>query len=398
MDTGLSYTNFDFTVTHESKTSKERTGIISTPHGNINTPAFIFCGTKASMKCLTMEQMKELKSQIVLSNTYHLYVDGVKIIKKLGGLHDCTKWNGPMLTDSGGYQIFAMGYGSVSKEIKGNGSHRWKPSLKSIDETGAKFKSYKDQSIKELTPEKSIQIQRDLGADLILVFDECTPYNISKEYTSDSMKRSHRWASRSIEEYKKNNDENDKQALYGIIQGSVYEDLRLESIKFNNEQPYFGIAVGGSLGDSTEMMHNTVSFVMKHLDTDERPVHLLGIGKMVDIFHGVRQGIDTFDCVHPTRLARHGCALIKGGTKEHIDLTKSKFKDDENTIEDDCECPTCRNNYSRMYIRYLYRAKEKTSGILILQHNVWFMNTLMEEIRCGIKKGTLDEVQKKWLG
>ena len=316
-----------------------------------------------------------------------------------------------MLTDSGGYQIFAMGCGSVSKEIKGNKKQIWEPSLISIKEEGAKFKSYRDKSVKLLTPEKSIQVQRDLGADFILVFDECTPYNVTKQYTEDSMRRSHRWAQRSIEEFEKYN--NNTQALYGIVQGSTYKDLRLESIEFNNANPFFAIAVGGSLGDSTEMMHDTVTFTMKHLNTASRPIHLLGIGKVIDIFHGVRQGIDTFDCVHPTRLARHSGALVKSNyweklesidtnkkitRREHIDLTKSIFTHDNSVIDDTCACPTCKSGdgYSRAYIKYLYVIKEHTGGILILQHNVWFMNTLMEEIREAIKNKSLDTVEKKW--
>jgi len=215
-----------------------------------------------------------------------------------------------MLTDSGGYQIFSMGFGSVSNEIKGKrdaGSMGWNQSLISIDENGASFRSYVDGLVYDLTPEKSIEIQRKLGADLIVVLDECTPFNVDKHYTAYSTRRSHRWALRSLEEFKRT--ASGKQALYGIIQGGVYEDLRIESANFINDHGFFGTAIGGSLGDTRRTMHDIVAFTRRHVRND-RPVHLLGIGGVRDIFHGVRQGIDTFDCVHPSRLGRHGGALV----------------------------------------------------------------------------------------
>jgi queuine tRNA-ribosyltransferase len=408
------YDNFKFKIIHRSTKSKARSGGIRTPHGEIVTPAFIFCGTKAVMKGCTMEQMEECNAQVVLSNTYHLFVQpGSDKIKQMGGLHKCSGWKGPLLTDSGGYQIFAMGYGSVSNdigegsknEIKGNQYSSWKPTLISVDDNGAKFSSYHDQSVKILTPEKSIQIQNDLGADIILVLDECTPFNVSKEYTEQSMHRSHRWADRSLAEFKKNN--NQTQALYGIVQGSVYEDLRQISIDYNNENDFFGIAIGGSLGDCKETMYNTVDYIMDRIRSD-RPIHLLGIGHVCDIFNGVRQGIDTFDCVHPTRIARHGNALVKAQFwidndpsvkgKEHIDLSKSRYIDN-NVIDSDCSCPTCKdgNGYSKMYLNYLFKIKESTAGVLVTLHNVHFMNELMSDIRVAICNDTLDDIEKQWV-
>ena len=235
---------------------------------------------------------------------------GEDTVEKLGGLHKMMNWNGPMLTDSGGYQIFSFGYGSVAEEIKGNRKQSGlnKTNGVKITEEGAMFRSYFDGSKQFLTPERSIQIQKKLGADLILVLDECTPFHVSEKYTKKSMDMSHRWAMRSLAEFNKIND--GSQQLYGIIQGGIYPHLRKESCEFVNSQAFFGNAVGGSLGQNKEQMHEVVGIAMATLNRD-RPTHLLGIGGVADIFNGVRYGIDTFDCVHPTRLARHGGALMK---------------------------------------------------------------------------------------
>lgn len=398
------YKNFAFKI--KKKTGGARTGVIITPHGEIKTPAFIFCATKAEIKGLTMQDMKRCQTQIVLGNTYHLEIDPTSDkVNKMGKLQKMTGWNKPMLTDSGGYQIFAMGHGSVAREIKGNRAFNFKPTLLKVDEEGALFTSYKDSKKILLSPEKSIQIQMNLGADIILVFDECTPYNITKEETKESMERSHRWESRSYDYFMKNRKDF-SQALYGIVQGSVYEDLRKESCQFCNEMNFFGVAVGGSLGDSKEMMYKTVNTTMKFLRKD-RPVHLLGIGGIRDIFNGVRNGIDTFDCVHVTRIARHGCALVKKKEqvykddiykiKEHIDLSKAKFKKDDRVIDENCGCETCRNSITRSYLNFLIKSKSLTYGSLIMIHNVYFMNKLMEKIRYGIENDLLDEIEKEYI-
>ena len=392
------YKNFGFDIKSKSSSNDARCGVIKTPHGEIKTPAFIFCATKGVMKGCTMENMVESGSQIVLSNTYHLEVHpGSEQIKKMGKLHKCMGWDGPILTDSGGYQVFAMGFGSVSSEIKGNKSSTWKPTLLSITEEGATFISYKDKKKKLITPEKSMEIQRNLGADIVLVFDECTPYNVTKDYTKLSVERTHRWALRCLKEFKQHDD--GTQALYGIVQGSTYEDLREESTKFCNENDFFGVAVGGSLGDSKETMYKTVAMTMKMLRKD-RPVHLLGIGGITDIFNGVKYGVDTFDCVHPTRIARHGCALMRpvdNNGKEHIDLTKAKFTDDDSVIDNKCGCTTCKQGYTRMYLHYLFSVNESVGGTLVTIHNVYFMNNLMEHIRDAIANDSLDIEEKKWI-
>jgi queuine tRNA-ribosyltransferase len=379
------------TFSFEYKTStksRARLGKITTPHGVIETPAFIFCATKAAIKGLTPEQMREAGTQVILSNTYHLMLQpGSEIVATHGGLHNFMGWNGPMLTDSGGFQIFSLGHGSVAQEIKGKrlGLEPRKKTLLDITENGAVFKSYIDGSKHLLTPEKSIQVQRDLGADLIVVLDECTPFYVDKEYTRNSMELSHRWATRSMEEFKRY--DNGKQALYGIIQGGVYEDLRKEGCDFVNSQGFFGHAVGGSLGATKEQMAEVVSFTLPKLDPS-RPIHLLGIGGIEDIVLGVEAGIDTFDCVHPTRVARHGGALITGGDegRDHINLRNSRYRLDKKPLEDGCTCSTCKN-FSRSYIHHLLKAQEVLAIALITMHNVRFMNRLMEGIREWLKTG-----------
>ena len=308
----VTYPNFSFTLGMTSSSSKARTGLLTTPHGSIETPNFCFCATKAAMKTVTPEQLRQEGSQFILSNTYHLMLTpGSEIVERMGGLQTFTAWRGPMLTDSGGYQIFSMGFGSVSSEIKGKRDTEkmgWNQTLLAIDENGATFRSYVDGTIHHLTPERSMDIQRQLGADLIVVLDECTPFNVDKKYTEDSMHRSHRWALRSLKAFAATHT--GTQALYGIIQGGVYRDLRDESAAFINKHAFFGTAIGGSLGASKTDMHDIVAYTRSRV-RDDRPVHLLGIGGVRDIFHGVRQGIDTFDCVHPTRLGRHGGVLVK---------------------------------------------------------------------------------------
>lgn len=345
----LDYPNHKFLVKTKAPTSRARTGEIHTPHGIVETPNFIFCGTKAVIKAITTEQLRNEGAQIMLSNTFHLMLQpGSELIQKMGGLQKATGWNGPMFTDSGGYQVFSMGFGSVSNEIKRRSNQpkdknpqkssnstlltsqtehehnqtnlipttkekekepqTFKKTIQEINEEGALFISFYDQSKKLLTPELSMQIQRQLGADLVVAFDECTPFNIPKEYTAESMHRSHRWELRSLEEFARTHD--GSQAMYGIIQGGIYSDLRAQSCQFVNDHGFFGSAIGGSLGATKEDMYSVVEYTAQRLRED-RPIHLLGIGGIRDIFYGVRQGIDTFDCVHPTRIGRHGGALVK---------------------------------------------------------------------------------------
>lgn len=395
------YEKFSFQCNYPQANSRARLGKLTTPHGVVETPAFIFCATKAAIKGVTAEMMRAEGTQIILSNTYHLLLQpGPEVLAKLGGLQKFTGWNGPMLTDSGGFQIFSLGHGSVASEIKGRRMAGREKTLTKITETGAVFKSYINGKTHFLTPEKSIDIQRNLGADLIVVLDECTPFHVDKEYTKKSMDMTHRWAVRSLNEFKRG--DNGKQALYGISQGGVYPDLRKESCDFINSQDFFAHAIGGSLGAEKSQMYDVVAETMSMLRPD-RPVHLLGIGGISDIFAGVEHGVDTFDCVHPTRLARHGGALVRpennpdqSSKREHINLRNKQFEFDDQPIEPDCPCSTCKV-YTRGYIHHLLKAKELLAYTLITAHNVNFMNRLLKSIRAAIQSGKLESEQQRWL-
>ncbi len=396
-------TNFSWKVKKTNKNNKARTGKISTPHGDIETPAFIFCATKAALKSFTTLEAKKNNTQIILSNTYHLMLQpGSELIAQHGGLHKFIGWDGPMLTDSGGFQIFSLGHGSVADEIKGRKlNSKNKKTLINLNEEGALFKSYIDGSTHILSPEKSIEVQRNLGADFILVFDECTPYNVDKIYTSDSMLRSHRWSLRSINafnsklNYNPKNGSAGRQEMYGIIQGGIYRDLREESIEFNTKKiNTFGIAIGGSLGSNKDEMKDIVHFTSCKLD-NTRPVHLLGIGDPRDIWDFVADGIDTFDCVSPTRIARHGSALVKG-KQGKINLKNVKYKNNLNPIDYECNCYTCKN-FTLAYLYHLFSAQELLGLQLLTNHNIYFMNNLMQEVRSSIDNNDFDNAKKKWL-
>ena len=392
---------FKWKINKLSKSSRARTGTLTTPHGEIKTPAFIFCGTKASLKSFNTTDAKKNNTQIILSNTYHLMLQpGSEIIANHGGLHNFMNWQGPMLTDSGGFQIFSLGYGSVADEIKGRGNNYRNKSLLNISEEGALFRSYVDGEYNLLTPEKSIEVQRNIGADLILVFDECTPFHVEKKYTSESMHRSHRWSSRSInsflrkDKYLLKSGSSGPQELYGIIQGGIYNDLRDESIEFNlNSNIFFGLAIGGSLGSSKEEMYSVVEYTSSKLSS-KHPIHLLGIGDPNDIWNLVQWGVDTFDCVSPTRLARHGAALVKS-KKGKINIKNSKYKDNLKPIDQNCKCSTCQN-YSLSYLHHLLKAQELLGLTLITGHNIFFMNELMAYIRQSIEIDNFEEAKKKW--
>ncbi len=394
-------TNFSWKVEYQSKKSNARTGTLTTPHGQINTPAFIFCATKGALKSSTTNLAKDNNSQIILSNTYHLMLQpGGDLIANHGGLHKFLNWNGPMLTDSGGFQIFSLGHGSVADEIKGRTNTKRNKTLLSISEEGSLFKSYLDGSFKLLSPERSIEVQRDLGADLILVFDECTPFHVDKAYTESSMLRSHRWATRSLNrfnssiKYKPSYGSAGEQKLYGIVQGGIYEDLREESIDFNlHKIDTFGIAIGGSLGSSKEEMYKVVNFTAPKLG-NKHPIHLLGIGDPKDIWKLVKSGVDTFDCVSPTRLARHGSALIKGKVGKK-NIKNNEFSEDLSPIDINCGCSTC-TNYSISYLHHLFKAGELLGLQLITVHNIYFMNKLMQLIRKSIENDCLDKAEYEW--
>ncbi|MDR1438128.1 MAG: tRNA guanosine(34) transglycosylase Tgt [Puniceicoccales bacterium] len=375
---------FGFEITHGDP-SGARCGLLRTPHGVVETPNFIFCATKGTIKGLTMDQMRAAGAQMILSNTYHLHLQpGEEVVESIGGLHRMMDWKGPILTDSGGFQIFSLGHGATACEIKGKRGLMGNQSLIKIEESGALFRSHLDGSHRLLTPEKSIQIQRTLGADIILTLDECTPDHADRRYVELSTQRSHRWEQRSLDEFLKNDD--GSQALYGIIQGSTYENLRRESCDFVSNRAFFGQAVGGSLGVNAEQMRQIIALVGQ-MKNSIRPTHLLGIGTVEAILHGVQCAMDTFDCVHPTRLARHGGALVfrdRGDGKFCLNLKNARFQRDRDPIDENCSCYAC-SRASRGYIHHLLKAKEQLGGQLLTIHNVAFMCRLMGKIRCAIR-------------
>lgn len=392
----LDYTNFSFDIDHRDPKTRARVGRIKTPHGDIETPNYIFCGTKAAIKNLSPAQMVEAQTDIILSNTYHLMLQpGADVVAKMGGLHKFMNWHGPMLTDSGGFQVFSLGEGTMANEIKGKniGGHDNK-SLMSISEEGCVFKSYIDGKSFTLTPESSMDIQRKLGADLLMQFDECTPYHVDKSYTQKSMEMSVRWGDRCLTQFERH--DNGAQALYGIVQGGVYPDLRKYSAEYTADRPFFGTAIGGCLGGTDAEMHDVVASSVPHIHPD-RPVHFLGIGQLKDIFRFVRLGIDTFDCVIPTRLARHGNAFVKGGTRETMNLRNAKYRTDDTPL--DARIPVAASReFSRAYIHHLLKANELLATQILAQHNVALINMLMREVRVAIRDDSLDALEKEWLG
>lgn len=388
------YQNFLFNITARDTKSQARLGLLETPHGTIQTPNYIFCGTKATVKNLSPAQLEEARTDIILSNTYHLMLQpGADLIEKMGGLHKFMNWNGPMLTDSGGFQVFSLGEGTMANEIKGKNSKGYK-NLISITEEGCVFKSYINGTKIKLTPESATEIQRKLGADLLMQFDECTPYHVDKNYTARSMEMSIRWGDRCLNEFVAH--DNGAQAVYGIVQGGVYSDLRRFSAEYTKDRPFFGTAIGGCLGGSDEEMHEVVASSMPHVHPD-RPVHFLGIGQVKDVFRFVRLGIDTFDCVIPTRLARHGSAFVKGTPKETINLKNSRYRYDESPLDETVGIPASMN-FSKAYIHHLLKANELLATQILAQHNVATINMLMREVREAIKSSTLDLLEKEWLG
>jgi queuine tRNA-ribosyltransferase len=385
---------FAFDITHKDPNSRARIGRLTTPHGTIETPNFIFCGTKASIKGLSPQQMRDAGTDIILSNTYHLMLSpGADLVAEMGGLHKFMGWDGPMFTDSGGFQIFSLGHGSVADEIKGRGQRNRNKSILKITEEGAEFRSYLDGQKHFLSPEISVQIQRKLGADLIVQLDECTPFHVDRDYTARSMEMSMRWGDRSLAEHERGDD--GKQAMYGIVQGGVYPDLRKQSCEYTRDRNFFATAIGGSLGSSKEQMYDVVGMCAPHIHPD-RPVHLLGIGSFIDVFSNVRHGMDTFDCVSPTRMARHGWALVKGAPKERLNLRNAKYMKDATPVDETCGCHACKN-HSRSYIHHLFRMSELLGMQLLSIHNVFTMNRLMRDVRKAIAAGTLDSVQSEWV-
>ncbi|HNN13605.1 MAG TPA: tRNA guanosine(34) transglycosylase Tgt [Anaerolineales bacterium] len=362
---------FEFNIT--AKNNRARTGIFSTPHGNLVTPVFAPVGTQATVKTLTPEHLKEINASLVLSNTYHLYLrPGDELVRDMGGLHKFMRWSGPMLTDSGGFQVFSLAQ------------------TRKVDEDGVTFKSHIDGSTHRFTPEKSIQIQENLGADIIMAFDECSDPN-DHTYIQKAMERTHRWAERSLNAKKRSD-----QALFGIVQGGVDAPLRAESAKFIASLDTPGIAIGGlSVGETKQEMHDTLDVVTPLLP-ENKPRYLMGVGTPEDLINGVLRGVDVFDCVLPTRLARHHSAFAPEG---RLNLMNATFARDERPIDETCDCYTC-TTFTRAYIRHLIVAKELLAGTLISIHNLRALIRLMEQIRNFITDGTFElrvpELLNQW--
>ncbi len=387
----------EFHIQKELKNGRGRVGSIKTTHGEIQTPAFIVVGTKATVKALTVEQVESLGAQAVLANTYHLYLQpGDDLVKKAGGLNSFMKWNGPTYTDSGGFQVFSLGVAldskvskvadtSVVMEEKNEASGK----LVEIDEDGITFKSILDGSSHRFTPEKSIEIQHNIGADIIFAFDECTSPHASYEYQKEAMDRTHRWAERSLK-YHKSKEESKTQALFGIVQGGRHKDLREESAGIIGAMDFDGFGIGGSF--DKEDIYNSVGWVNDILPKG-KPRHLLGIGEPVDLFGGIENGIDTFDCVTPTRIARNGALYTRDG---RINILNEKFINDFSKIDSECNCYTC-TNYTRAYISHLFRAKEMLAATLASIHNLYFIVNLVKDIRTSMLEERFDDFKKKFL-
>ena len=373
-----------------ARAGSARAGILRTAHGDVRTPAFVPLASTATVKCLDAAKVAALGYDMVLGNTFHLFLQpGPDLVARMGGLHEFMAWRRPIITDSGGFQVFSMGHGSVAEEVKrrrepGGGERR----ILAIEEEGVRFRSYVDGAERFMGPETSMEVQAALGSDVALAFDECTPFHVSREYTARAMQRTHRWLDRCIEWHRKGAPAG--QLLFGIVQGGVHEDLRRESSQYVASADVDGVAVGGSLGREKAEMHEVVEWSLRGLP-GEVPRHLLGVGDVDDILSGVRAGIDTFDCATPTRLGRHGTALVpEPGARWRLDLTKAAWRESRDPISEDCPCPACRR-HTRGYLHYLSRAREPTAARLITVHNLTFMAMLMARAREAILAGRYDD-------
>lgn len=391
-----------FTIEKELEGKLGRAGIISTPHGDIPTPAFVTVGTKATVKALSPDDVLSAGADVVLANTYHLYLQpGDEKIKSFGGLHKFMNWSGPLMTDSGGFQVFSLGaaYGKAlnkvvsitdpSQLIPERSNEGDIPRLATIGSDGVSFRSHIDGSLHYITPEKSIEIQHNLGADIIFAFDECTSPTEKFAYQDEALDRTHRWAKKSLE-YHKSKPNSETQALFGIVQGGREESLRKKSAKYISSLDFDGFGIGGSF--AKEDMSTAVKWVNEILPKD-KPRHLLGIGEPEDLFMGVENGVDLFDCVAPTRRARGGTLYTNAGT---INITNSEFNADQKSIDPECDCPTCKN-YTRAYICHLMKSKEMFGATLGSIHNLYFIINLVKKMRQSILDGNFKEYKESFL-
>ncbi|MBI3638249.1 tRNA guanosine(34) transglycosylase Tgt [Candidatus Wolfebacteria bacterium] len=383
----------EFKILKKSKKSRARLGILKTPHGEIETPSLVPVATQATIKTLSSDEVLKTKSQILISNTFHLHLKpGEKIVKSAGGLHKFMNWNKPLMTDSGGYQVFSLGFGKdygTGKIMKGGRVNNFSPKRIAIEigqqprsikitNDGVYFNSPIDGKKIFIGPKESIKIQESLGADIIFAFDECTSPMADYEYTKKSLLKTHKWTKICLE------SQRTSQSLFGIVQGGKFKDLRIESSKFIASLPFGGFGIGGEFGDNKKIMTKMIDWVINELP-DAKPRHLLGIGHMEDIPEIIKSGVDLFDCTLPTHYGRRGIAFTSAS---RLNLNKSIFLKEKKVLDKKCGCDVCKN-YKRNYISHLLRAKEITGMKLLTFHNLYFFNSYVKRIREGIKRGNM---------
>lgn len=410
-----------FTIEKETPGSLARAGVLHTLHGDIQTPAFVAVATKADVKGVDVSKFKDLGIQTLIANTYHLYLSGLEAIEKAGGVGKFMGWGGPTMTDSGGFQVFSLGEGFGKKVSKIGGPEQKAPAkgsrapvhlsllqepsvpafydedlatshgkLAIVDEEGVSFTSHHDGSLHRFTPERSIEIQHQLGADIIYVFDECTSPAADYEYQKEAMDRTHRWAARSLKAHRQNIEKNNMQGIYGIVQGGRFEDLRIESAKEIAGMDFDGFGIGGSF--SKQDILGILDKVNRELPK-EKPRHLLGIGEPEDMFIGVAAGIDTFDCVLPTRNGRNGGIYTRFGK---IQIPGSKYQTDFGPLDEGCDCLVCAV-HTKAYVHHLFRTHEMLGPILSSMHNIRFLTRLCEQIRESILQGNFEQFRDSFL-
>jgi len=375
-----------FTI--DARDGTARAGVVLTPHGPIETPTFIPLATKGSVRGLDVDEVEALGYQLILGNTYHLFVNpGPERIAAAGDLHGFMNWDRALITDSGGFQVFSLAHGGVANEVKGSGRNGGHGSEVEITEEGARFHSPRDGRELFISPEVSMEVQAALGADIALAFDECTPFHADRDYTARSTERTHRWLDRCIAWHEENGPPG--QALFGIVQGGTHEDLRRESAAYISAADVDGIAIGGTLGRDKEEMAAVLAMTAPLLP-EEAAKHLLGIGEVDDLLGGIALGLDVFDCAVPTRLARHGIALVPSPeTRWRLDLRKGRHVGDRSPLVEGCPCPAC-TRHDRDYISYLSRAEELTAVRLIVLHNLTYMRELTSHARRAIQEQRFD--------
>ena len=371
---------FRFELIHQSRKSRARVGRIHTPHGIIDTPNFVAVGTNGTLKGIDSHTVNQMGLQLMFCNTYHLMLQpGVQTIKKAGGLHQFINRNGPIITDSGGFQVFSLAYGTVKDELKSKGQKKPNNSVIKITEEGVLFRSYRDGQKVLLTPETSIQAQKDLGADIIIPFDELPPYHIDPMQLKASLARTHRWEKRSLDAHLANPN---NQAMYAVIHGGIDMQLRKESCNYLTNLPFDGFAIGGSLGKTKEQMIEMLTATMPYLPID-KPNHLLGIADVESLSQCITLGLDTFDSSHPTRCARHGLLFTTSG---NLKILNSANRNSFEPIDRECMCMVCQK-FSRAYLHHLFKANELTGYTLASIHNLHFMVQLM----AGYRKKILND-------